>query len=307
MNTSRPAVGGAGTQGKALTADPGTWQGSGPVSYTYQWQRCDAKGANCHDIPGATDDTYVPAAADVGHTLRAVITATTDAGATTTASAPTAPVVAAPTDDLSAVPGTLLAETSCQQLVGGAKYRRVALAGIGTVRVRAYTSGPALRSSPLRLTTEISGGRAKSVSYRFDGRAVGVARGARHPALLTPSQLGRVGVHTLSTAVRGSRGRTADRLAEARDRPVPDPLHRAALADHRGRRAAPAHRLAHRAQRALVRRADRAAAPADDRAPRRRLHPPLRGGRAQAGALPAAPCRATARGRGCSPPRGARR
>jgi hypothetical protein len=46
------------------------------------------------------------------------------------------------------------------------------------------------------------------VSYRFDGRAVAAARGARHPATLTPSQLGRVGVHTLSTSVRGRRGKT---------------------------------------------------------------------------------------------------
>jgi hypothetical protein len=208
VNTTRPAVGGPSTQGKALIADPGVWEGTGPVSYTYQWQRCDANGAGCQDIPGAADNTYVPAAEDVGHTLRAVVTATTDAGSTTTTSAPTAPVVAASDpDDLGGVAGTLIAETSCQQLVGGAKYRRVALAGIGTVRVRAYTSGPALRSSPLRLTTEITGGAAKSVSYRFDGRAVTVARGGRHPATLTPSQLGKVGVHTLQTAVRGRRGK----------------------------------------------------------------------------------------------------
>ena len=209
VNKSRPAVGGPGAQGKALTADPGVWEGTGPVSYTYQWQRCDAGGANCQDISGATTNTYVPGATDVGHTLRAVVTATTDAGATTTVSAPSAPVVAAADpNDVSAVPGTLIAETSCQQLVGGAKYRRVALAGIGTVRVRAYTSGPALRSAPLRLTTEVTGGRAKSVSYRFDGRAVSAAAGSRHPATLTPSQLGRVGVHTLSTSVRGRRGKT---------------------------------------------------------------------------------------------------
>ena len=200
LNQTRPAVGGPGVQGKGLTADPGVWEGTGPVTYTYQWQRCDAGGANCQDISGATGNTYVPGATDVGHTLRAVVTATTDAGATTTTSAPTAPVVAAADpNDVSAVPGTLIAETSCQQLVGGAKYRRVALAGIGTVRVRAYTSGPALRSAPLRLTTEVTGGRAGSVSYRFDGRPVAAARGARHPATLTPAQLGRVGVHTLST------------------------------------------------------------------------------------------------------------
>ena len=188
LNTTRPAVGGPGVQGKALTADPGVWEGTGPVSYTYQWQRCDAGGANCQDISGATTQHLRPGATDVGHTLRAVVTATTDAGATTTISAPSAPVVAAADpNDVSAVPGTLIAETSCQQLVGGAKYRRVALAGIGTVRVRAYTSGPALRSAPLRLTTEVTGGRAKSVSYRFDGRAVSAARGSRHPATLTPA------------------------------------------------------------------------------------------------------------------------
>jgi hypothetical protein len=208
VNTTRPAVGGPGTQGKALTADPGVWEGTGPVGYTYQWQRCDAKGANCHDISGATAGTYVPAGEDVAHRLRTVVTATSDFGATSTTSMPTVPVAAASDpDDLGGVAGTLIGETSCQQLVGGAKYRRVALPGIGTVRVRAYTSGPALRSAPLRLTTEITGGSASSVGYRFDGRALTVAGGARHRATLTPSQLGRVGVHTLSTAVRGRRGR----------------------------------------------------------------------------------------------------
>ena len=75
------------------------------------------------------------------------------------------------------VAGGLIDETSCQQLVGGAKYRRVALAGIGTVRVRAYTSGPALRSSPLRLTTEITGGKAKARQLPLDGRAIARRQG----------------------------------------------------------------------------------------------------------------------------------
>jgi hypothetical protein len=208
VSTSPPVLWGPVAQGQPLTVDPGAWAGGG-TSYSYAWQRCDADGSHCTDIPGATDATYVPAAADVGHTLRAVVIATNDAGSTTTTTSLSAPVTAASDpNDLSGVPGSLLGETSCQQLVGGAKYRRVALPGIGTVRVRAYTSGPALRSAPLRLTTEITGGRAKSVSYRFDGRAVAVARGSRHPATLTPSQLGKVGVHTLSTAVRGRRGKT---------------------------------------------------------------------------------------------------
>jgi hypothetical protein len=122
---------------------------------------------------------------------------------------PSAPVRAASDtgiEDLAGVAGGLLDGASCQQLVGGAKYWRVALAGIGTVRVRAYTSGPALRSSPLRLTTEITGGKAKGVSYRLDGRAIGAVKGPRYGATLTPAQLGKVGLHTVTTAVRGRRG-----------------------------------------------------------------------------------------------------
>ena len=207
VSATPPVLSGPAAQGHPLTADPGTWSVPGPATYTYQWQRCDAKGANCVDIPGATDDTYTPTAADVGHTLRAEITATNDAGATSTTTTPSAPVQAASDpDDLAGVAGGLIDETSCQQLVGGAKYRRVALAGIGTVRVRAYTTGPALRSSPLRLTTEITGGKAKRVSYQLDGRAIGAANDPRHSATLTPAQLGKVGMHTLRTAVRGRRG-----------------------------------------------------------------------------------------------------
>jgi hypothetical protein len=209
VSTTPPVLSGPApaTQGHPLTADPGTWNVPGPATYTYQWQRCDARGANCVDIPGATDDTYTPGADDVGHTLRAEITATNDAGATTTTTTASAPVRAASDpDDLAGVAGGLIDETSCQQLVGGAKYRRVALAGIGTVRVRAYTTGPALRSSPLRLTTEVTGGKAKGVSYQLDGRAIGAANDALHSATLTPAQLGKVGVHTLRTAVRGRRG-----------------------------------------------------------------------------------------------------
>ena len=197
VSTAPPVLAGPVVQGQALTVDPGTWDGGG-TSYSYTWQRCDAKGKNCADIPGATEQSYTPGADDVGYTLRAVVTATNDAGATVTTTPVSAPVVAASdpgAEDLSGIAGGLIGEASCQQLVGGAKYRRVALAGIGTVRVRAYTSGPALRSSPVRLTTEITGAGAKSVCYLLDGRAIGAAAGPRHGATLTPSQLGKVGVH----------------------------------------------------------------------------------------------------------------
>jgi hypothetical protein len=75
--------------------DPGTWSVPGRRPTPTSGSAATPSGANCVDIPGATDDTYTPTAADVGHTLRAEITATNDAGATTTTTPPSAPCGAA--------------------------------------------------------------------------------------------------------------------------------------------------------------------------------------------------------------------
>jgi hypothetical protein len=209
VNTAPPGLPATVAGGQSLNAGAGSWAGTGPFTYTYQWQRCDSSGSQCVDIPAADSATYTPSADDQGHSVRVVVTATNPGGSTSVTSAPTAVVAAAgaAVADLGSVPGSLVAETNCQQLVGGAKYRRVKLGGVGTVRVRAYTSGPALPSSPVRLTTEITGGHARSVRYLLDGRAISAGRGSRHPGSLTPAQLGKVGVHTLKTAVRGARGK----------------------------------------------------------------------------------------------------
>jgi PKD repeat protein len=93
-NTAAPTITGTAAIGQLLTAHDGTFSGS-PATHTYQWQQCDAAGANCTTIAGATGATYVVAAADVGHTIRVVDTATNTAGHDSSASAPTA-VIAAP-------------------------------------------------------------------------------------------------------------------------------------------------------------------------------------------------------------------
>jgi concanavalin A-like lectin/glucanase superfamily protein/predicted actin-binding protein len=96
-STSPPTISGTATVGQNLTASPGQWSGTQPMTFAYQWRRCDSSGANCSDIAGATTATYVPGVGpptDVGSTLRVVVTATNSTGSATATSAPTAVVQA---------------------------------------------------------------------------------------------------------------------------------------------------------------------------------------------------------------------
>jgi hypothetical protein len=252
-NTTAPQVSGATKAGETLTATLGSWTGSNPLSYAYQWRRCDASGANCVDIAGATGQTYTLTGADVGHAIVVVVTATNAVGHDSASSTPTSATtsvsgggtstggsggtggnggtrgtdgaggppsgsstdapVSATSDGGGDVAGSLLDDTRCQQLAGNAKYRRVKLAGIGTVRVRAYTIGAALQTAPVQVSTEVTGGRAKGVRYQLDGKALSAGRAPRYAGTITPAQLGRTGTHTLKALVSGKRGTKTVALA----------------------------------------------------------------------------------------------
>ena len=55
-----PTIVGAAQSGRVLAGIPGAWTGGKPVSFLYQWLRCDAAGANCIPISGATTEKYTP-------------------------------------------------------------------------------------------------------------------------------------------------------------------------------------------------------------------------------------------------------
>ena len=110
VNTALPVITGIVQVGKTLTASNGTWTGSLPISYTYQWQFCSSgvvyarsttdtsQLISCGDIFGATSSSYTvqdastlyfdslglsaKIARDTGanYTLRVVVTATNAAG-----------------------------------------------------------------------------------------------------------------------------------------------------------------------------------------------------------------------------------
>lgn len=65
------------------------------MTYAFQWQRCDSAGNGCSPISGATTSTYLLGVGDVGHTMRAAVTASNSAGSATASSAATGVVGAA--------------------------------------------------------------------------------------------------------------------------------------------------------------------------------------------------------------------
>ncbi len=97
--TQEPVISGTPQQGKALSVTTGTWTGSAPITFSFQWRRCGTDGgradaANCAVIPGATRNVYVPTGSDVNRRLRARVTATNSAGTSVSTSNPTATVKA---------------------------------------------------------------------------------------------------------------------------------------------------------------------------------------------------------------------
>jgi hypothetical protein len=83
VNTRAPSISGAMTEGSVLTANRGTWTGATPITYSYQWLRCNAAGGSCAAIRGATGTQYRLTSNDVGRKVRLNVTARNSAGSTT--------------------------------------------------------------------------------------------------------------------------------------------------------------------------------------------------------------------------------
>ncbi|HUR85213.1 MAG TPA: hypothetical protein VMY78_07700 [Solirubrobacteraceae bacterium] len=92
-----PAVSaGIGTRvGAKLTASTGTWNGATPLSYETSWLRCDGAGGGCAVLAGAGAASYTLTADDVGHRMRARVTATNATSSVSAESSPTAAVTMA--------------------------------------------------------------------------------------------------------------------------------------------------------------------------------------------------------------------
>jgi hypothetical protein len=117
-NTAPPTISGKAQVGQLLTADPGKWSGTTPLSFSYQWRICGTDGGACRDIPGATGKEYYIKSQDLGNTIRVQVTAKNSAGSSTATSVPSALIAAAP--------GPAPAPTGCPKAAAGATSASIA-------------------------------------------------------------------------------------------------------------------------------------------------------------------------------------
>ncbi len=78
--------------GHTLSASTGSWAGTEPFSYAYQWELCNGAGEGCANISGATGTTYPLGLGDGGGTLRVLVTAKNSVGSIG-ATSPASPMV----------------------------------------------------------------------------------------------------------------------------------------------------------------------------------------------------------------------
>jgi Bacterial Ig domain len=126
----KPVIKGTPQVGATLTADVSGWSG-GPTTFTYQWSRCDVNGNACVALSGATAQTYLVAAGDVGSTLR--VTADPAKKQGTATSDPTAVVAPAPAPAPSSV--TLTSSIANGAVLSGSVAWIVNVSGSGVARV----------------------------------------------------------------------------------------------------------------------------------------------------------------------------
>jgi hypothetical protein len=100
-STGEPVISGRAEQGRTLTASRGSWSGTEPITFSYQWVRCGADGGrpdggDCAIVSGADARQHRLTRSDVGSRMRIRVTASNAEGSRTTASNPTATVVGPP-------------------------------------------------------------------------------------------------------------------------------------------------------------------------------------------------------------------
>jgi hypothetical protein len=106
-NVTSPVISGTAEVGQTLISTDGTWTGTAPIAFSYQWTRCDSTGKNCASIAGATTNSYTVQPSDAGYTIQSNVTGSNSDGVDHQPSAVTAVVTVAPVTGCPSGTGTI--------------------------------------------------------------------------------------------------------------------------------------------------------------------------------------------------------
>ena len=82
-NVERPVISGSIEESQTLNASDGTWSGTAPLTFTYEWARCNYTALYCEMVPGAVGKSYALGLNDVSFRIRVFVTATNSVGSAT--------------------------------------------------------------------------------------------------------------------------------------------------------------------------------------------------------------------------------
>ncbi len=171
-NVTAPTISGTAQVGQALTASSGTWSGSTPMTYAYQWQDCNSTGENCTNVVGVNSSSHSVTEAELAHTVRVVVTASNSAGNVAQASIPTS-LVSAVTSCTVTLTSSASAATIASTIVSAHDGDTVCLASgtYPTIHINGATHGSYVTVRPVPGATATVGGFevANSAFLRFQG------------------------------------------------------------------------------------------------------------------------------------------
>jgi large repetitive protein len=121
VRRAAPRISGALEDGQLLSVSGGAWKGTPPLSFTYQWEACEASGANCSVLTGASGSSYRVTSSQLGGRLRAIVTATNAGGSTSATSRVTKKIKPGPP-----------VNTAAPVITGGLQEGQTLSAGAGT-------------------------------------------------------------------------------------------------------------------------------------------------------------------------------
>jgi hypothetical protein len=153
-NETPPTITGNAVVGSKLTAKPGTWNGSSPFSYQYQWLICGSKGEACGNIGGETDNTFTVRSGDEGNTIRVKVIAGNRDGSANAQSDATAAVKSSGTTTTGTTTTTPTPSTGCPPGKGNISVKDMSLPArllIDSFSSRPSTIGRSTQSWDIRV------------------------------------------------------------------------------------------------------------------------------------------------------------